>query len=61
MSNDDDLDDNIPPVTPNTGDRIEVFCPTYNHFDVGEATLVQGGKHQVTYDDGDVELLNMDQ
>lgn len=54
-----DLDDHLPPVTPSAGDRVEVFWSADNQLYSGEVTMIHDGCHQMTYDEGDVELLNI--
>ena len=58
MDSIDDTADNTP-VSPSIGDRIDVFWPLDNAFYPGVVTDIDNGHHQIQYDDGDKETLEI--
>lgn len=54
-----DIDDNLSLVTFSNGNKIDIFRLTGNQFYSGKVTAVYDGKHQASYEDGDVDVLGM--
>lgn len=57
----EDVEDTLLLITSSSKVHVDIFWPVDNQYYSGEATRVQNGKHQATYDEGDTEVFDMSQ